>query len=598
MREPCERSNPQYQRARELHDQDAPPEETAGHLLTIEPTGLPWVLSVLRAAARTATVRGEAGVAADYLRRALQEPLTDDDRAIVLAELGHVEAGRHPAAAVRHLTESLSLLPGQAVQRGEVVTVLADALTRCRRGCQAVELLDREIPTLASGGASHPDPDLVAHLHLQRLLIDLDDPAKRPYVLKAADDFEAKNPHDAAVRRGAAAVRASAALGQNTDAAAVAAQARRTLEGDLPRGVMTTAAGQAVLAMTWCDQQKEAAAFVDRLSGDTQQNGASSRILVTMSQSEFAYRSGDMHTAIDLGRDCLNLFSSSHGDSRLALATATLIRALVETEQIDEATELLALPDCTRLEPDWHWTHLLEARARLFLARGHLEDALQDLTECGRRQTAWHRDNPAVLPWRSLTAVTHLAMGDQRPAEHLAQQEVEQARTFGAPRALGISLRTAGLAARGQHGQRLLGESVDLLDQAGAAVEQARSLVALATLRFEAGHTRMARDLARRGLRLAQHCGAAQLSSQALDTLRKFGARPRTSRVVGVQALTTSERRVAVLAARGLTNREIAEQLFITQRTVENHLTSGFRKLGITGRRQLPDKIRDLDARI
>ncbi|HET6353900.1 helix-turn-helix transcriptional regulator [Streptomyces sp.] len=580
-----------------MHDQDAPPEETARHLLTIEPTGLPWVLSVLRAAARTATVRGETDVAADYLRRALREPLTDDGRAIVLAELGHVVAGRHPAAAVRHLTESLSLLPGHAAQRGEVVTLLADALTRCRRGCQAVELLDREIRTLASEGASHPDPDLMAHLHLQRLLIDLEDPAKRPHAFKAADDFEARNPHDAAVRRGAAAVRASAALGQSTDAAAVAAHARRALEGDLPRGVMTTAAGQAVLAMTWCDQQKEAAAFVDRLSGDTQQN-ASSRILVTMSQSEFAYRSGDLHTAINLGRDCLNLFSSHRGDSRLALATATLIRALVESEQTDEAAELLALPDCTRLEPDWHWTHLLEARARLFLARGHLEDALQDLTECGRRQTAWHLDNPAVLPWRSLTAVTHLAMGEQRPAELLAQQEVEQARTFGAPRALGISLRAAGLAARGQHGQRLLGESVDLLDQAGAAVEQARSLVALATLRFEGGHTRMARDLARRGLRLAQHCGAAQLSSQALDRLRKFGARPRTSRVVGVHALTTSERRVAVLAARGLTNREIAEQLFITQRTVENHLTSGFRKLGITGRRQLPDKVRDLDARI
>ncbi|HXF72042.1 MAG TPA: helix-turn-helix transcriptional regulator, partial [Actinomycetota bacterium] len=66
------------------------------------------------------------------------------------------------------------------------------------------------------------------------------------------------------------------------------------------------------------------------------------------------------------------------------------------------------------------------------------------------------------------------------------------------------------------------------------------------------------------------------------------GARPRRPVFSGVDALTASELRVARLAAEGLTNREIAERLFVTERTVETHLGHAFRKLGIAGRRELP----------
>ncbi|MFI1308076.1 helix-turn-helix transcriptional regulator [Streptomyces sioyaensis] len=594
--EPCERTCPHYQTARRLHDQDAPPEETAGHLLAAEPTGMPWVLSVLRAAARAATAHDDSGAAIRYLLRALREPLPDGDRALVLGELGRIEAGGHPAAAVRHLTESLGLLTEQAPQRREIVPVLADALARCRRGCQAAELLDREARALARAEPSRGD--LAVHLDVQRLLTDLDDRTRRTQVDRAVAELEAASPHDPVAVRGVAAVRARLALGTDADADRVAAQARRALEGELPQGVTVPAAELAVQALTWCDRSSEAAAFIDRVAADIQEDaGPAARILVSMSRCACAYRSGDVPTAIQAGRDSLDLLSASRGNARVALAAAALVRALVEAAEFDEAARLLARPDCARLEPDWQWTHLLEARARLSLARGHADDALHDLLECGRRQLAWRRDNPAVLPWRSLAALAHLALGDHGPAERLAQEELDQARSFGAPRALGISSRAAGLVARGPRGRRLLEESVDLLGQAEATVEQARSLIELATLRHEAGHTRVARDLAHRGRHLAQHCSAASLSAQALSRLREFGARPRTPCTVGVEALTAGERRVAALAAGGLTNREIAQKLFITQRTVENHLTNGFRKLGIAGRRQLPEAVQSPDAR-
>ncbi|MET8678030.1 helix-turn-helix transcriptional regulator [Streptomyces sp. NPDC004647] len=69
------------------------------------------------------------------------------------------------------------------------------------------------------------------------------------------------------------------------------------------------------------------------------------------------------------------------------------------------------------------------------------------------------------------------------------------------------------------------------------------------------------------------------------------GARPRRAVLSGPAALTASELRVARMAAAGSTNREIAQALFVTRRTVEVHLTSTYRKLGITSRQALRETI-------
>jgi DNA-binding NarL/FixJ family response regulator len=66
------------------------------------------------------------------------------------------------------------------------------------------------------------------------------------------------------------------------------------------------------------------------------------------------------------------------------------------------------------------------------------------------------------------------------------------------------------------------------------------------------------------------------------------GARPRTTALDGVESLTERELRVARLAAEGQTNRDIAQILYVTPKTVEVHLSNSYRKLGIASRRELP----------
>jgi DNA-binding CsgD family transcriptional regulator len=89
------------------------------------------------------------------------------------------------------------------------------------------------------------------------------------------------------------------------------------------------------------------------------------------------------------------------------------------------------------------------------------------------------------------------------------------------------------------------------------------------------------------GVDRATRCGADVLLAQGREELAAAGARPRRERIGGVESLTAAERRVVDLAVEGATNREIAQALFLTQKTVETHLSSTYRKLDISKRSQL-----------
>jgi DNA-binding CsgD family transcriptional regulator len=151
-----------------------------------------------------------------------------------------------------------------------------------------------------------------------------------------------------------------------------------------------------------------------------------------------------------------------------------------------------------------------------------------------------------------------------------------------------VALRAAGVVVGGPEGEELLREAAITLDAAGAALESARAIVDLGALLRRANRRADARELLREGLAIAHRGGAVALADQAETELRAAGAKPRRARLTGVEALTASERRVAELAAQGMTNREIAQALFVTARTVEGHLTHTFQKLDVRSREDLP----------
>ena len=135
-----------------------------------------------------------------------------------------------------------------------------------------------------------------------------------------------------------------------------------------------------------------------------------------------------------------------------------------------------------------------------------------------------------------------------------------------------------------------------MVESSPAKLEHAKARTELGAALRRANRRSEAREHLRQAVELATICGATALAERAERELLATGARPRRVALSGVDSLTPSERRVAEMAAEGPTNREIAQTLFVTQRTVEVHLTSIYRKLAISSRSQLAAALADAGA--
>jgi DNA-binding CsgD family transcriptional regulator len=237
---------------------------------------------------------------------------------------------------------------------------------------------------------------------------------------------------------------------------------------------------------------------------------------------------------------------------------------------------------------------LEEARGRVDLARGQRAQAIAELRHCGD-YAAGVQVNPNFYAWRSALA---LALAPQQPQQawELAQAELELARCAGTSRAIGIALRVCGLLTGGEDGIGFLEQSVAVLEPTPMRLELAHSLTELGAALRRAGARVAARVPLRRALDLAARCGATPLATRARDEALAAGARPRRPWTTGVQALTPSELRVARLAAQSLSNRDIAQALFITTKTVGDHLVNAYRKLHIHTRDELATAMTALDS--
>jgi DNA-binding CsgD family transcriptional regulator len=230
----------------------------------------------------------------------------------------------------------------------------------------------------------------------------------------------------------------------------------------------------------------------------------------------------------------------------------------------------------------------LASRGRLALRMGDPSAALNDLEEAGRRSLAIGYVNPMALMWRSYAALAAARLDQHDRAEELIEEELEIACRFGAPEPIGEALRVRALLAPSGEMVELAREAVDVLAGSELRVAHARGLIDLGAALRRGGHRRDAREPLREGLDLANRCGSVVETDRAMDELRATGARPRRPAVSGVDSLSAQERRIAAMAANGQSNREIAEALFLTRRTVEMHLTGAYRKLDVSGRADLP----------
>jgi DNA-binding CsgD family transcriptional regulator len=295
------------------------------------------------------------------------------------------------------------------------------------------------------------------------------------------------------------------------------------------------------------------------------------------------HRTGELSAAAADFRQAIEITPSTRWAAR-TYALAFLIDILLDRGHPDEAAAALAssgMPDTA--PPVLPYLMLQQSRGRLRIKLGEIDSGMADMRSAAKG-FAGGSFGACLWPWRSRHALELAREGDGAQALKLAREEEALVRAFGAPRARGVALRAVGVVEGGDAGIASLREAVEVLDGSPALLERARALIDLGALLRRTGHRAEALERLREGLDLAHRCAAGALAEQARSEMVLAGARPRRNAARGRDALTASELRVARMAADGMTNREIAQGLFVSLRTVETHLTHVYRKLSIDSR--------------
>jgi DNA-binding CsgD family transcriptional regulator len=571
--------------ARCLAGAGAKPAQVAAHLLAIQPADDSWAAEQLRAAGSSALAEGAAEVAVRYLRRAADELEESQRPAGLLTDLGRAEAQiGHPSGVV-HLAQALERST-DVRQRALIALEMGAALRTADRIADAVEVLKAAIDEVRG-----VDRDL--ELRLESSLYFTPRASLRAAHLVAGrldkfhDKLQGASPAQRMTLSMVALDRLFAKDGTAEEAATFAD--RGLQQGALadPEEQMAAAISGRVLG--WADRLAAARQNLDAVAKNASETGSPIVFVYALTGRCIAnLRAGNVSEAIADGRNALDAVDSYELAFRVALTYATTAEALLEYGDITGAAELVGryFEQPHNLDEATH-AAMLHSRALLALNRGDSAGAAEDLRLAGSHMDEWGVTNPTLLPWRSTLAMALLAGGERGSALQRAREEVHLARGFGAPRALGVALTALGLVEGGTAGIARHEEAVRVLADSEARLAHARALAELGAALRRANQRAAAREPLRSALDLADRCQARPLVGHARAELLAAGGRPRSYRLSGRDALTPSERRVAELAASGQSNREIAQTLFVTPRTVEMHLTRAYRKLDIGERGEL-----------
>lgn len=544
----------------------------AAHLLRVEPAGRPDVVETLRRAARRAAAAGDPSTAEVMLRRAGREQAADDPD--IEEDLGRLLVGgpRH-RFAIRCL-ERARALRDDPEDRCRIDLLLAGA--HFQRGGRA-----RAMAVLQRGLAEPLDGNHDLHRELAAALAAID----------GADSGVGTAPGgegDDATALG------RLAFGR---AAIVALRA-----GDVPHGIVAARARiawspqldpsqhvldaitlpSATLALLCADDVRGAET---RLDGEVRRaTAAGSRMsLATASflRGIARHARGALPEAVE---DWQVALDAAAGGWVFALPACRALRAFAALDRDEHPVVpvLLALPGGDapwRAHPSYPYVLLVRGLAAD--SRGRHEEALDLVLAAGALQERRGIANPALLPWQADAAVLAHRLGRAAQAESLVEELLERCDAFGSKRMLGIARRTAATVGRGDPGA-LLEEAVQAFDAVDARLETARTLFVLGAWHRAAGRSVDARPSLERAVDLAHAAGASAIARRAANELRAAGGYPRSGGSGRPADLTAAERRVARRAAAGRTNRAIAEELVVSLRTVESHLTRVYAKLGTT----------------
>jgi DNA-binding CsgD family transcriptional regulator/tetratricopeptide (TPR) repeat protein len=585
---PFDRGSRHLDAARLLYADGEDVELVAAHLLLGHAGGDPWVVEQLRAAAREARADQPA---VRYLQRALAEPPASELRPVVLAELGAAEAAvGHPDAA-EHLTQAAAATTDPR-RRAELMLQLGRALDARARHEDAARAYASALSDLPAAPTDPEVLELRDQLEASFVSSALIVPDLQPLALERSTriiERTVKGPQT----QGQRVLLAQAAL-HATTAGESAHKAVELAERAWDSGRILTEAnaqwiGWRLVAATFLlNGELESALVVsDAALADARRRAVPLafatasyvRGLPLLWQGRVTDAMADLELALDARRYGWHQFARS--------AAAHYALCLIERGEFNQAQAILdedgPLSDPQDLEDVLRLYSLAELRLAEARPQEALEAALK-VAELGERTVR----SLGHAPWRTTAAQALLMLGDHDRAIELAREDFARAERTDVLHLRIRARRVLGLTEGGQSGMRRLRTAVRMGTQAPPRLETIRALIDLGAALRRENQRAEARKWLERGADMAAYGGAVALNERARVELAAAGARPRREALLsGPGSLTASERRIAELAATGQSNREIAQALFVTPKTVEYHLRNTYRKLDIQNRQEL-----------
>ncbi len=551
----------------------------AGHLLEAEGMADPWAVELLRTAARAALADGAPQAAVDLLRRAVAEPPPAAGLPGLLVELGTAELHAGDPASVTTL-ERAGRGVTDPVLRAHCALGLATAYHVGGFYELSVPVLEE---ALAELGPEHGDLTLVVEAALVAAEISVPGRFENARArLAAHGELAGATPGERLLLIHQASV-ANATLAPIARAGELA---RRAIgDGATPEQLASPFAWSLARIHLACSGEYDAAADLCAQGLELAAREGSVPIYAAASVTRgwahlWAGRLDDSGT--DFAEALRHAELVPGGQLVRLMAAAGLAEALLAQGRLADAVAAVEqIPEEVAVDRN-HATgiHLLRARGQVRAATGDHEGALSSLLLCAQRLAELDMDSPTWCGWRAVAVESLWALGRVEEARELAATELAVAEQKAGASMLGQALRVAGEVAA-TDGIALLERSVDVLTGSQARLQEARSRVALGAALRRTGQRVQGREQLRIGRELAHRLGARLLTERASTELALAGGRAGRIEVSGVAALTSAERRVVELAASGLRNREIAQRLFLSTKTVEVHLSRAYRKLDV-----------------
>lgn len=574
--------------ARALHAAGAPDERVAAQLALAPVGSLPGAEHLLAGAASRALTQGDATTAAKLLRRVLDEVPADTAAQV---QLGFALVRGDDPAGGRELLRSAATRVDDPHERA-----------RCRAGAaEATAVLDG--PAAAAAELAAARADLGPERSPAALLLDARLAATNSYLLGRAPGSGAHLAQFADLtgqsvdERTLLALLAQRFFNEGRPAAEVREVGRHAFGPDTsaPSGLDLLAGGFAVFALGYAGGLDEVEQVLRSTLTRVRASGAPIDFaVVSAASAQIAWRKGDLGRCAAESAAGLEALAwcdpGPMADGLRAVLVRQAVLTAIERSDLAEADALLASHDVHEPPSTVPVERLREARAALALARDDPRTAHQEAHALRAAEERAGAQCPAV-PWRVLAATAALRLDDVDEARELAAEQLAHARRWTGPPEIATALALQARVGDAADRVALLEEAVEVVDGSPARLVLAATLLDLGDALRVAGRRSDAREPLRRAANVADAAGATAMRARALSSLAALGDRPRKLMFSGLEALTAGERRVAELAAVGRSNRDIAQELFITPKTVENHLGRAYAKLGIRGRRELAGAI-------